>query len=220
MRTHALHVRGRVADCEDRLLVRGSVGEDVVSLDLDGEWDGLVLSVVFRGCGHTVAPARNVDGTYTVPWEVMARPCSVRVGVEGRTEEGTLLATAMLDPPMRVVDSLAPADSLQDADPTITEMQQARLEALEAAEAARASRITEASAETLPPGSDATAGLEQLGDHAALRLGIPRGERGDCDFAAFEVGDDMVLSAHYTDDDAEIGFALDEKSGVMEVVIG
>lgn len=220
MRTHVIRVRGRAAGCDDRMLVRGTVGEDRVELDLDGEWEGLELSVAFSGCGHVIAPARNSDGTYTVPWEVMTRPCTVRVGVEGRSTEGTLLAHAMLDPPMRVLDSLAPAPSVQDTDPTLTEMQQARAEALAAAAEARAGIVREAAAETLAPGSPATARLAQAEGGQRLELGIPKGERGDCDFAAFEVGEDMVLSAHYTDDDAEIAFSLDEATGMMGVTLG
>lgn len=47
-----------------------------------------------------------------------------------------------------------------------------RLDAVEAA------RVTEAEAETLPPGSDATARIEQRDGHAALIVGVPRGDPG------------------------------------------
>ena len=41
MRNHTLTVRGREATCSDLELVQGTVMEDAVRLDLDGEWDGL-----------------------------------------------------------------------------------------------------------------------------------------------------------------------------------
>lgn len=45
---HTLKVRGRRASIDDRMLVHGTVGEDVVALDLDEEWDGLVATVAFK----------------------------------------------------------------------------------------------------------------------------------------------------------------------------
>ena len=38
MRTHTIKVRGRRASIDDRMLVQGTVGEDVLALDLDEEW--------------------------------------------------------------------------------------------------------------------------------------------------------------------------------------
>lgn len=48
MRAHTLKVRGRRASIDDRTLVQGTVGEDVLALDLDEEWDGLVVTVAFK----------------------------------------------------------------------------------------------------------------------------------------------------------------------------
>lgn len=91
MKTHVVEIKNRGISAKDRELVSGTLGEDVVRLSLDDDWDGLDLTVAFTGCGTTVAPVANPDGTYTIPWEVMARPGAVGMYVEGRDAEGKLV---------------------------------------------------------------------------------------------------------------------------------
>lgn len=101
---------------------------------------------------------------------------------------------------------------------TIADAERARDEARELAEraeaardAALASEVKGARAVTLDPGSEATARM----DGSVLEVGVPRGERGDCDFAAFTVeGGDLV--ANYSTDKSDITFGL-TAGGEMEV---
>lgn len=69
-----------------------------------------------------------------------------------------------------VEDRARPSDYVYTE--TEAETANRRLDAVEAA------RVTEAEAETLPPGSEATARIEQRDGHAALLLGVPRGDPG------------------------------------------
>lgn len=64
---------------------------------------------------------------------------------------------------------------------------------------------------TLEPSSKATARFEDN----VIEIGVPKGERGDCDFATFTV-EDGTLYAHYTAESPNIVFNLDE-SGNLEV---
>lgn len=214
MMLHTLTVRPDRTACVRPLgLVAGTHGTDAVALDLPAEWEGLDVSVSFEGSGAVVAPAPLADGTWPVPWEVVAKPGAVRVRVEGR-RDGILLAHALTDAPMRAAESGAPVDASSPTDPTESELQGAKREALaaagearDAAERALAARITSAVAETLPPGSAATA--EAVGN--TLRLGIPqgeKGERGDADFGILYVeGGDLY--AAYTSEVNDYEFTLD-----------
>lgn len=132
MRNHTLTVRGREATCSDLELVQGTVMEDAVRLDLDGEWDGLDVTIAFFGSGRVVSPAANGDGTYTVPWEVLKDAGAVYVGVEGR-RDGRLLAHARMERPLVVRPSMSPIHAVSPHDPTVTDLQAARDAALEAA---------------------------------------------------------------------------------------
>lgn len=74
MRTHTIKVRGRRASIDDRMLVQGTVGEDVLALDLDEEWDGLVVTVAFKWQHDSSIVAKQVEGGYEVPWECNQQP--------------------------------------------------------------------------------------------------------------------------------------------------
>lgn len=198
MRTHVLRVGRRFAESDDLDLVRGTQASDALRLALDAEWSGLDVSVTFFGSDTKVTPGPEADGTYVFPWEVLTSPGPVEVAVEGRAD-GVLLAHAAMRVPFRCRESLSPAVATGPEDPTVTELQAAKRDAL-------AARITAAVADTLPPGSGATAQLVQGTDGQTLVLGIPSVK---ADFATFSVGDDMMLAARYTDGLKEIIFALD-----------
>lgn len=101
MRTHTLKVRGRRASLDDRTLVQGTVGEDVVALDLDEEWDGLTVTVAFKHAGGSIVAAKDGAG-YAVPWECNANAGRVSVAVEG-TADGKVMRHATIDQPMVVL---------------------------------------------------------------------------------------------------------------------
>lgn len=145
MLVHTITVRERRATVDEPRMVQGTANEDRVRLDLDAEWDGLDASVTFEGAGQKLSPARGVDGAFPVPWEVLAEPGAVYVAVEGRS--GTeLLAHATMDRPMRVLPSMSPVNSVGPEDPTVTELQGAKRDALAAAESANdaATKATDA----------------------------------------------------------------------------
>lgn len=136
MRVHALRVRGRAVECDDLTLVQGTVGHDRVRLELDEEWAGLAVTVAFAADGEKRTPAKNPDGTYTVPWECLAKTGSVRAIVEGRGENGTVLKHARMERPFRVLASDAAQDAPATGEPTKTEWMRLAEEAEAAAKEA------------------------------------------------------------------------------------
>ena len=106
---------------------------------------------------------------------------------------------------VKVLDCIdADGEQADEYKPLIGELQ-------DAIAAARASEVKGATAVTLEPGSKATARFEDN----VIGIGVPKGERGDCDFATFSV-EDGTLYAHYTAESPNIVFNLDE-SGNLEV---
>lgn len=136
MRVHTLRVRGRAAECDDLTLIQGTVEADAVRLELDEEWAGLAVTVAFAADGEKRTPAKNPDGTYTVPWECMTKTGSVRGIVEGRGEDGTVLKHARMERPFRVLASEAAQDAPATGEPTKTEWMQLAEDARDATKTA------------------------------------------------------------------------------------
>ena len=165
MREHVIRVRGRVATCQDRSFVQGTVSADRVSLDLDDEWVGLTCTVTFVSASDNITPPMSDDGTWLVPHEMTDAVAPFGVLVEG--SDGTqLVKSARMERPLLVYPSDS-SDGSGPTEPTLTEWRQA----YELALFARCERVV---ATTLPSGSEATA---EFGDHV-LSIGVPRGERG------------------------------------------
>ena len=165
MREHVIRVRGRVATCQDRSFVQGTVSADRVSLDLDDEWVGLTCTVTFVSASDNITPPMSDDGTWLVPHEMTDAVAPFGVLVEG--SDGTqLVKSARMERPLLVYPSDS-SDGSGPTEPTLTEWRQA----YELALSARCERVV---ATTLPSGSEATA---EFGDHV-LSIGVPRGERG------------------------------------------
>ncbi|MEE0197917.1 MAG: collagen-like protein [Eggerthellaceae bacterium] len=116
---HTLKVRGRRASIDDRMLVQGTVGEDVVALDLDEEWDGLVVTVAFKWQHDSSIVAKQVEGGYEVPWECNQQPGKVLIAVEG-TKDGKVMRHATIGNPMVVLPS-EEASGTSPTDPTVSE---------------------------------------------------------------------------------------------------
>ena len=206
MREHVLTVAERDISTDDRFLVRGTANEDVCRLVLDDEWKGLTVHLTFEGSGEKVTPALR-DGECIVPWEVLQQAGEVTAYAVGLAD-GTVLAHAKMGKPFVVVDSDTD-DNVKPTDPSLSEYQQALVDVNDAAAKALESRIIHAEAETLPEGSDATANLVPEGGAQCLRLGIPKGDRGDSDFGIFDIDDGGYLNAYYTTDKPSIKFELD-----------
>ena len=145
MRTHTIKVRGRRASIDDRMLVQGTVGEDVLALDLDEEWDGFVVTVAFKWQHDSSIVAKQVEGGYEVPWECNQHPGKVLVAIEG-TLGGKVMRHATIDQPMVVLSS-EDAGGAAPSDPTVGEFRQAYEDAKTATEsAAEAAGIAKAAA--------------------------------------------------------------------------
>lgn len=165
MREHVIRVRGRVATCQDRSFVQGTVSADRVSLDLDDEWASLTCTVTFVSASDNITPPMSDDGTWLVPHEMTDAVAPFGVLVEG--SDGTqLVKSARMERPLLVYPSDS-SDGRGPTEPTLTEWRQAY-------ELAVSSRCDKVVATTLPSGSEATA---EFGDHV-LSIGVPRGERG------------------------------------------
>lgn len=119
MRTHTIKVRGRRASIDDRMLVQGTVGEDVLALDLDEEWDGFVVTVAFKWQHDSSIVAKQVYGGYEVPWECNQQPGKVLIAVEG-TKDGKVMRHATIGHPMVVLPS-EEASGTSPTDPTVSE---------------------------------------------------------------------------------------------------
>lgn len=119
MRTHTIKVRGRRASIDDRMLVQGTVGEDVLALDLDEEWDGFAVTVAFKWQHDSSIVAKQVEGGYEVPWECNQHPGKVLVAIEG-TLGGKVMRHATIDQPMVVLPS-EEASGTSPTDPTVSE---------------------------------------------------------------------------------------------------
>lgn len=119
MRTHTIKVRSRRASIDDCMLVQGTVGEDVLALDLDEEWDGLVVAVAFKWQHDSSIVAKQVDGGYEVPWECNQQPGKVLIAVEG-TKDGKVMRHATIGHPMVVLPS-EEASGTSPTDPTVSE---------------------------------------------------------------------------------------------------
>ena len=145
MRTHTIKVRGRRASIDDRMLVQGTVGEDVLALDLDEEWDGFVVTVAFKWQHDSSIVAKQVEGGYEVPWECNQHPGKVLVAIEGALG-GKVMRHATIDYPMVVLPS-EDAGGAAPSDPTVGELRQAYEDAKTATEsAAEAAGIAKAAA--------------------------------------------------------------------------
>lgn len=134
MRTHTIKVRCRRASIDDRMLVQGTVGEDVLALDLDEEWDGFVVAVAFKWQHDSSIVAKQVEGGYEVPWECNQHPGKVLVAIEG-TLGGKVMRHATIDQPMVVLSS-EDAGGAAPSDPTVGEFRQAYEDAKTATESA------------------------------------------------------------------------------------
>ena len=116
------------------MLVQGTVGEDVLALDLDEEWDGFVVAVAFKWQHDSSIVAKQVEGGYEVPWECNQHPGKVLVAIEG-TLGGKVMRHATIDQPMVVLSS-EDAGGAAPSDPTVGEFRQAYEDAKTATESA------------------------------------------------------------------------------------
>lgn len=182
MRTHTIKVAGRRATIDDRTLVQGTVGEDVVALDLDGEWDGLVVTVAFKWQYSSIV-AKQAEGGYEVPWECNERPGKVLVAVEG-TLNGKVMRHAIVDQPIVVIPS-EDASGAAPSDPTTSEFRQAYEDAKLATETA--GNAAEKAKESASSADDAAGLANQAAKEANAKAAAADEAAGKANEAADDV---------------------------------
>ena len=191
MRTHTIKVRGRRASIDDRMLVQGTVGEDVLALDLDEEWDGFAVTVAFKWQHDSSIVAKQVEGGYEVPWECNQHPGKVLVAIEG-TLGGKVMRHATIDQPMVVLSS-EDAGGAAPSDPTVGEFRQAYEDAKTATATANAAAddAKEAAEDALVAAgnADAQAAAAQLASQVAANAAADVKRRADSGEFKGEKGD-------------------------------
>lgn len=141
--------------------------------DLGENWTGWsVVRAVWRSCGAQISTVLD-NGECMVPAEVLANPGRVQVNLVATEVDGETVTDRLTTYPVvaLVVDARALVDGTETAEITASQFEQFvdRVES----DVALVTGMT-ATAETLAPGSDATASYSD----GVLTLGIPRGERG------------------------------------------
>lgn len=118
---HVMAVRGRTARVDPAAVVQHCVNADVLRLDLDAEWEGLDVSVVFAREGETPVEVPYGTKPVNVPWRLLAEPGALwAVAVGRRVSGGTTseqVCSARLDRPMRVVPSGEVCGTVPGPDP-------------------------------------------------------------------------------------------------------
>lgn len=215
MQEHVLAVRGRDIAASNRLLYQNTAGEDVIRLELDSEWDGLTTVLFLQAGEQTVTPAANEDGTYQVPAKLLTETGNVKAWVEG-SAEGKVLLHAVMGKPFIVLETDGTTvidEPTQDiVSEAVRKANEAAKAANDAAETAKGYVINEAEAETLEPGEKATANLEKTEDGQKLKLGIPKGDkgdRGDSNYGICDIDEDGYLNAYYNDELPSLTFELE-----------
>ena len=143
--------------------------------DLGENWSGYdsVRAVWFTDFVPGICTVLDNDGVCIVPTEVLENRCLVMVNLVGSIAEGDVLTDRMTTYPIvaLVVDAKAKVDGSETAPITPSQFEQFVNIVLSAVE--EVTGMT-AEAETLPPGSEATASY----DNGVLTFGIPKGETG------------------------------------------
>ena len=191
MRTHTIKVRGRRASIDDRMLVQGTVGEDVLALDLDEEWDGLVVAVAFKWQHDSSIVAKQVEGGYEVPWECNKQPGKVLIAVEG-TKDGKVMRHATIGHPMVVLPS-EEASGTSPTDPTVSEYRKVyedvKLATATANGAADDAKEAAEDALVAAGNADAQAAAAQLAPQVAANAAADVKRRADSGEFKWEKGD-------------------------------
>ncbi len=101
---HTIKVRDRIAEIDDPYFVQYAYGVDTIALDLDGEWDGLEVSLVLSKAGQDTLEVEWQGSPVPMPYELMKAPGRVHPIVVGRLK-GQRDVTARCIRPMSVLRS-------------------------------------------------------------------------------------------------------------------
>ena len=135
---HTVRVRDRRIEIDYPTLIQNNVKTDQVTLDLDGEWDGLSVLINLGDCPNPVSLVWT-GSPVTIPAAVMSEVGGVDVSVVGTSADGeTRLVTAAADNAFTVIKSGCDSEGDVPEDPTsvLGQLIQAAEDAEEAAESA------------------------------------------------------------------------------------
>ena len=158
----------------DSLFASSTVSYVRAVFDLGENWAGWnTVKAVWRSSGEQIVTLLN-NGACMVPAEVLASPGRVQVNLVASEVDGATVTDRLTTYPVvaLVVDARALVDGTETTEITASQFEQF-VEQVES-EVTLVTGMT-ATAETLAPGSDATASYND----GVLTLGIPRGEQGE-----------------------------------------
>lgn len=194
-------------------------------IELAGQPYGFTTSVTIPSGGaiyfssdKALAQTRKADGTVLEDNLPLTASAS---GTELESDEPTISFLGLLAAAVEAASGYAAnaRTSASEASESAGEAAQDAHRADQAAGRAEAARDEiegmRATAETLPPGSEATASYED----GVLHFGIPQGERGDVSFASFEIDPDTGLLTMYTDPGLSGDSFRINENGYLEVLI-
>ena len=214
---HTITVVDRVVSVDDPELVQNNIKTETVTLNLDSEWEGLSC-IINIGSGETPVSLIWSGQPVIIPAELMTDIGTLNVSVVGYGDDGELRAvTKKADAMFTVVASGYVEGDEPVPDPTsiLGQLTEAADRANKAAETAEAFKVENVEVTMLPSNSEASGSFEDK----TIKLEIPKGEqgpqgkpglqgeRGDCNFATFEI-ENGELVANTTVNSSDISFSL------------
>lgn len=179
----------------------GSVNVYPVQFEFSADWNGLSRTAVFRAGGESRAVLLGDDNETIVPWEVLQKPgVYLFVGVYG-TQGGNVVLPTVWGSCGMILEGASPGDEAQPPTPDLWEQELAKkgdnlaytddgelglysgktLLSSVPIEGGGGGGVTpniQATAETLPAGSEATVTRTGSNVNPVFHFGIPEGEQG------------------------------------------
>lgn len=116
-------------------LVSGSVGTYQCTITADAEhgtgWTGLAKIAVFDGAGKRVQVSMGSSDTVTVPWEVLAKPGTLKVGVYGTGNDGKTIRVTAFAVAGEIVQGVTSGDTAKDPSATLYQQLSSQVEQLQ-----------------------------------------------------------------------------------------
>lgn len=117
-------------------LVSGSVGTYQCTITADEKhgtgWNGLAKTAVFDGAGKRVQVSMGSSDTVTVPWEVLAKPGTLKVGVYGTGSDDKTIRVTPFAVAGDVVQGVTSGDDARDPTASLYQQLSSQVEQLQA----------------------------------------------------------------------------------------
>lgn len=128
-------VKGEKAWCETAIkpLTTGTRGIVAGFTFIGTDWDDLIKNAVFSGSGKTIVML-NIGNEVKVPWECLESESLLRIGVEGRRGDGTIVFPTVFANCGEIVRGCDDTQGSEGTVPTPTEVEQLQAEIVANAE--------------------------------------------------------------------------------------